>query len=391
MAPVVDALAVDRLANLFGTGGAHRARVLEETQAALLERQAAVFEQAPHFGFGVVDHAFVDDAVDAAGEHAVEVRHQLDIVGVVAADIVQAVGEALAAGEVLLEAGEAAGQRMPARVDELRVGQDQLDQADVQEIVRHLVDEERRIGLALDPRVPQITFAEGAQRIGIHPFQHIVVRHGLADAGLAAQFAGDRGDLRQLHGAFDRGVAGQDLLEQGGTGARQADDEDRIGRVGAEARAPLEERAGITALDPRHPRRSVLGAVRQGGAAQFVAMPVMLERDLVFALVLQRLADREFQVLAVFGGEPRLVQLPPHRGQVVGGKAEGLQVGQTPPDLARTRLQPQAAAIGLDGAILVAGGLQRMAVAHPDPRVLWIDLEDFFVESDGGFVITDTA
>ena len=54
---------------------------------------------------------------------------------------VEIVGEVLAAREMLLEGGEAAAERMAARVDDLGVRQDQLDQADVQEVVRHLVDE----------------------------------------------------------------------------------------------------------------------------------------------------------------------------------------------------------------------------------------------------------
>ena len=80
-------------------------------------------------------------------------RHQLDVVAVVAADVVEAIGEVLAAREVLLEAREAAAHRVAARIDDLRVRQHQVDQPDVRPVVRHLVDEERRAGLALDPRL----------------------------------------------------------------------------------------------------------------------------------------------------------------------------------------------------------------------------------------------
>src|SRR4051794_23449737 len=52
MAPVVDAVAVDRTTDLLGTGGAHRAFVLEEAQARILERQPAMVEQAAHLGLG---------------------------------------------------------------------------------------------------------------------------------------------------------------------------------------------------------------------------------------------------------------------------------------------------------------------------------------------------
>ena len=60
MAPLVDAVLVDRPAHLFGTRGADRAIVFVEAQAAGLEGQAEIIEQAAHFAFGVVDHALVD-------------------------------------------------------------------------------------------------------------------------------------------------------------------------------------------------------------------------------------------------------------------------------------------------------------------------------------------
>ena len=49
-----------------------------------------------------------------------------------------------------------------------------------------------------------------------------------------AQLAGDRDQLGQLHRALDLRVARQDLLDQRRARARQADDEDRVGRGRAE-------------------------------------------------------------------------------------------------------------------------------------------------------------
>ena len=90
-------------------------------------------------------------------------RHQLDIVGIIAAHVVERVAEALAAGKMLLEVGEAAVERVAARVDDLRVGQDQPDQADMGPIVGHLVDEEGPVGLALDAGALEIFLAERAR------------------------------------------------------------------------------------------------------------------------------------------------------------------------------------------------------------------------------------
>ena len=65
--------------------------------------------------------------------------HQRDVVGVIATDFREAVGEFLPLGEELFEAREAAIHRRTARIDNLRVGQDEVDEADMPEIVRHLV------------------------------------------------------------------------------------------------------------------------------------------------------------------------------------------------------------------------------------------------------------
>src|SRR5262245_36219494 len=64
--PVIDSLAIDRLAHLLRAGGAHGALVLVEPQTALVERQAAIVEQAPDFALGVRDHALIDHAMHAA-------------------------------------------------------------------------------------------------------------------------------------------------------------------------------------------------------------------------------------------------------------------------------------------------------------------------------------
>jgi hypothetical protein len=41
-----------------------------------------------------------------------------------------------------------------------------VDQADVREVVRHLVDEARRVGLAVDPGALDVVLAERTQCIG---------------------------------------------------------------------------------------------------------------------------------------------------------------------------------------------------------------------------------
>ena len=51
---------------------------------------------------------------------------------------------------------------MAARIDDFGVRQNEPDEADVQEIIGHLVDEERLFGLALNSRLLDVGVAEGA-------------------------------------------------------------------------------------------------------------------------------------------------------------------------------------------------------------------------------------
>ena len=67
---------------------------------------------------------------------------------------------ALAARKVLPVVREAAGEWMAAGIDDLRVRQHQVDHPDVQEIVRHLVDEERTSRLAEHARPFDEPFAK---------------------------------------------------------------------------------------------------------------------------------------------------------------------------------------------------------------------------------------
>src|SRR5512134_2275752 len=123
--PLVHALAKDRPAHLLGAGSANRPLVLVETKHALLERQAAVVEQAAHLTLGVLDHVLVEHTMHPPRQNGIEVGHEFDVVAVVATEFSQVIGEILAAREVLLEAGEAAAEWMPPSIDDLRLGQHQ--------------------------------------------------------------------------------------------------------------------------------------------------------------------------------------------------------------------------------------------------------------------------
>ena len=100
---------------------------------------------------------------------------------------------------------------------------------------------------------------------------------------------------------------------------------------------------------------------------------------------------REFEVLAMFAREVRFLQLPTHCGEVLLREAERLQIRQAPPHFAEARIEFQALAIGGDGAVLVTGRFQCMAVTHPDLRVPGIFVEDARIDRDRRIVVADPA
>ena len=173
-----------------------------------LERQCAVIKQPANLGFGVLDRGLVEYAVNPARQHRIDVGHQVNVVTVVMTKIREIVREVLTAGEVLFERREAAAKRVPSSVDDLRIRQYQMYQPDIQPIVGQFIDIERRGGLAINARRVEIALAEAAQLRGIK------CGHRLEEWGLVVplvapgEFPRNLRQVRQLHGAFDRRVAG---------------------------------------------------------------------------------------------------------------------------------------------------------------------------------------
>src|SRR5437588_802648 len=112
--PLIDPLGENRPANLFRTGRQHTALGFVKAQAFLFEGHGTIFEQPADLFFGITDDILIEDAVYPARQHRIEMRHQLDVVAIVAAHIAEIVGGTYAAGEVLLEIGKAAGERVTA-------------------------------------------------------------------------------------------------------------------------------------------------------------------------------------------------------------------------------------------------------------------------------------
>jgi len=131
----------------------------------------------------------------------------------VSAQLRQIVGEVLTACEVLLERGEAATERVAAGVDDARVGQHQVNETQVQEVVWQLVDEEGAAALALDAGARQVVLTERAQLMRLQRCKRFRIAQP-AGAAAGTEAVGDGRHVRQLHGAFDLRVAGKHLLDE---------------------------------------------------------------------------------------------------------------------------------------------------------------------------------
>src|SRR5210317_1828481 len=86
-----------------------------------------------------------------ARQNVVPVPHQPVVFQVELAELKQVVGKRLASREQLFETAQTAVQRMAARIDNLRMRQDKLQEAHVREIIGHLVGKARLAKLPVAP------------------------------------------------------------------------------------------------------------------------------------------------------------------------------------------------------------------------------------------------
>src|SRR5271168_398100 len=104
MTPLIETLGKNWLPDLLGTRRLNAATILEETQAPLFERQTAIFKEAAHLTRQILNYVLIIDAMNSPGEYCIEMRHQIDVVAVIASQVRQIVGEALTSRKMLLEA-----------------------------------------------------------------------------------------------------------------------------------------------------------------------------------------------------------------------------------------------------------------------------------------------
>src|SRR5271166_1102145 len=165
-------------------------------------------------------------------------------------------------------------------------------------IVRHLIDEERLAG-PVHARIVQIFFTEPQKVLGRQVREYARVA-GTLEVGIASlQFEHHPGNIRQFLRTFDARMRRENLLDERRSGTRQSDDEDRVGALATHTCAAREELAR-TALDLQ--ARVALDGFRPVTAFRFlerIASLIETERFRVIAAVLEGLAERKAQVIAV--------------------------------------------------------------------------------------------
>ena len=258
---------------------------------------------------------------------------------------------------------------MAPYVDHSGVRQHAMDQAHVTEIIRHFVDEVRPPG-ADRGRLIEIAAAECGE---------LLERHGAQVLGVAVvlwiamiELSDDGQHVRQFERAFDARVAGQNLLDQSGTGARQSHDENS-GRVDAACMSAPGKKGGIKML-PDTPGLvfEYLDVERNGLAPPRIADRVVIEGPRVLLLVLEGAAERKVQlrlvnVLAVLTLQQRL------HGRDLGiAEYIVLEVGEAPVGLAETRIEIEACAVSLLALATAAERFVQMTDGKTQPHFLGV-------------------
>ncbi len=161
------------------------------------------------------------------------------------------------------------------------------------------------------------------------------------------ELADDRQHVRQLEGALDAGMAGENLLDQGRARTGQTDDEDRR-RIGNPRSGPIREERGIEAV--AHTARLVLeffDAERRDAPAPGIADAVMLERLRISRLVFERPPERKVQLRLVRVVAPIARIKRPHRRDFGIAEHVVLEIGETPVGFCEPRVDVQALPIRL--------------------------------------------
>ena len=274
MFPSIDAAVVDGFADLLDTRRGDGALGLVEVFAAVVPGKAEEGDEALGFLLGVFYEVFVVYFQEGEAEGLFPVGHDFFVEFVEVGEVGEGVFEFVADVEVGHEAGEAGVEGVSFDVDDAGAGEGHLDEAEVGEVEGHFVGDADGVGRGEGDEAPEVVGAElidlglgeGGEAVGV-----VASAVGIAVCGADGgedHFVGEF----EFAGAVDGGVGGEDLFDEGGTGAGHADDEDGAVGEGAAFGEGFEaifgeevEEAGDFAFGVG----GVVGGVFAGGVAVF--------------------------------------------------------------------------------------------------------------------------
>ena len=266
-----------------------------------------------------------------------------------------------------------------------------MNEADVGEVVRHLVNEEWSAKAPVNARAREVLVAKNLHSRRIQTRQRLWVVGTVAPFHLASKPSRERDDVGQLHRAFDERVAPENLLDQSRAGARQTDDKNCIRRGRAPGATCGKELACKKHATSVHMIRDLAGIVVERATAKTIAFAIVLKRLRIALVILERLSEREMQMPAILVVQFRAAKLRLHRDDVFGRKNERLQIGKTPPGFPEGRQKRDASFIGGDAILAPAECLQRVAVTHPRLRLSGVLFEQLLIVFDRFRVFANLA
>ena len=333
-------------------------------------------EQATDKYLRVAYQLFVLQVQDLSGQHFIPVLHEAKVAAVVPSEILEVVAEGLALGEVLLVGAEARIHRVTAHVDDDGLRQDGMDEPDVAEIVRHLVDKVRP-PRTYGTRLVEVAPAEGCEVLRRDATHALGITVALGAAMI--ELAHHRDDVGQLHRPFDFRVTGEYLLDESRAGSGQTDDENGRGIGDPGARSCTEE-GGVEAGG--HSARLGFEFCNVEGRcdpAQPIASRVIDESVRILHPLLKCASERKVQLgsVALIDGRTRKELL--HGRDLGVGKGVGLEVSKTPVRLATAGVHPQTLVVGLLAARAVPQGFVKMADRQTQPHLRRIKPRRLFI------------
>ena len=215
-APAFGRAAIDRLARLPHAGSFDLASVIFRPQAGFVPVEAQEVDHAPGNSFAVADQLLVIHFQQRIGrQHVAPMGGKAFVGPEVERKVPLVVGERHGRGEVGEVVGQAGIHRVAPAVEDPPAREQDVEQADPEEVPRHFVGNPARIR-----RYPAQCRLIGAD----DTFRMWLGQPGRTEP---RQFRGRLGPEGQFVGAGDFRVAGDDLLHQRRAGARHAEDQHR--------------------------------------------------------------------------------------------------------------------------------------------------------------------